>query len=360
MAVNFLLGVNSRNMNLKKRKNHSDKATPNAATIIPFLQNGDYFYQKGISAYQKHDFKKAIKYMEKAIQIDENEPVFHCQLAAIYAELGEYERSNEILHFVLEQIDDSMDECYFFMANNYAHIGLIDKAEAAAKQYMEKRPTGEFYTDSSDLLELLDFERGDEDFEEEDAIIIEHEHAIRLLASEEYERAILQLTQIIEQFPTYWAAYNHLANAYFKIGKQDEAIALCYQVLEEDEGNIVALCHLALFYFKQGKEVESQSISAMLEMIHPLDLDIRFKLASTFCAIGKYGAAYQTLIQLQKKYYHQSVDFFRCLAVAAFHHGKTERAQEYWKRASEMGDHRATNILKKVANGLKAEEVIYD
>ena len=280
-VMNFFDGGIKQTMKFERQIDHSEKL----AAVIPFYQNGDYYFRKGISAYKKQNMKKAVKFIEKAIKIEQDEPVFHCQLAAILAEIGEYERSNEILQYVLLEIDETMDECYFFMANNYAHLGLFEKAETAAKEYMKRRPSGEFYADSTDLLDLLDFERDDEDYEEEDELILEYDQAVSLLSDGNYDKAVVHLEQMTKQYPTYWAAYNLLAQALFKVNNYQQAINVCHQILQEDEGNLTARCNLAMIYYKTGNLDGANEIVQSLQVIIPIDVEQRYKIASTLCAV---------------------------------------------------------------------------
>ncbi|WP_096202474.1 tetratricopeptide repeat protein [Bacillus sp. FJAT-45350] len=329
--------------------------------IIPFYQNGEFYFNKGLIAYQKKQVPKAVKLMETAIKLSEDEPMFHCQLAAVLSELGQYERSNEILQYVLDELDSSMDECYFFMANNFAYLGLFDKAEESAKKYMSISPDGEFSHDSDDLLDLLKFEKEDDDLDEEEDLIIEYDYICRLVETEKYELAIKRLETMMNEYPTFWPAYNHLSTVLFDIGRKEEALQLCKEVLEKDKGNLIARCNLAQFYYKNGQKDEADSMIRLLICVLPIDFDHRFKVASTLCMVGYYAEAHKLLLQLEKRFYGQKPSFFRCLAVAAYHNGDMKKAFASWKIAGDLGDGKAKEILTKEENHLLTEaDVFYD
>lgn len=75
-----------------------------------------------------------------------------CQLAIVLTELGEYQRSNDYLQNIVNGLAPDMYDCHYFMANNYAFLGLFQEARKHAEAYLEKEPDGEFLEDTEDLL----------------------------------------------------------------------------------------------------------------------------------------------------------------------------------------------------------------
>ncbi|WP_078429930.1 tetratricopeptide repeat protein [Alkalihalobacterium alkalinitrilicum] len=345
--------------------NYKRQPTVTFGKVVPFIQNGDYFYQKGLSFYRKNNMDRAIYYLEKAIELKQDDGVYHCQLAAILADKGEYERSNEILQMVISELDSSMYECYFFMANNYAHLGLFEKAEEMAFQYMEINEDGEFMDDSLSLLELLNFERDDESDEgkldEEEMLIVRHANARAHIARGHYELAIDQFEKMIEDRPTLWSAHNQLAKAMFLQGQHDKALERTFNVLEEDPGNFTAYCHLANFYYELGKQEDVAKLTKVLAKVSPMNMDQRFLLAETFCKVECFEESFRQLRLLKKDQYEETIEFLHCFAVASFHCGEIERANSYWRKAARLGDKNAEKMLTEDANGLlKKENVRYN
>ena len=76
-----------------------------------------------------------------------------------------------------------MTECYYFLANNYAHLGLFTEAYKHARLYLELDQMGEFSEDAEELLELIGIDE-DEDMEmlEEQEEIINQQEAAQILA----------------------------------------------------------------------------------------------------------------------------------------------------------------------------------
>ncbi|WP_170885661.1 tetratricopeptide repeat protein [Bacillus alkalicellulosilyticus] len=333
-------------------------------TVIPFVKNADYLFDKGLNEYRKKNMKKAVFFLEKAIEAKEKDPDFYCQLAMVLAEIGEYERSNEQLQFVIDELDPSMDECYFFMANNYAHLGFFEQAEKMAHMYLEKNPMGDFYEDTLELLELLEFEREDsglyQDAEGEELFILKYDQARTHIDNGKFEEAIGQLEEIISDHPTFWAAYNHLAQALFNHGESNRALQLTDEVLEKDKGNLVALCNLAEFNFKLGNSEQVMSLVTMLRTVKPIDLHHRYKMANVLCKVGEYKLSYDYLVELRKLQYDESVEFYKCFAVAAYHCGALDKALSYWSKAAAMGDTSSKNIVFQFKQQtLVTEDILY-
>ncbi len=101
----------------------------NKAEVIPFMQEGSFFYKKGIEAYQNKKVDRSLHYIKKAIQLEPEEPVFLCQMAIVLSEEGDYEASNQWLNKIKNDVDPYMSECYFFLANNQAHTGEFQEAK---------------------------------------------------------------------------------------------------------------------------------------------------------------------------------------------------------------------------------------
>ncbi|WP_100405410.1 tetratricopeptide repeat protein [Bacillus solitudinis] len=323
--------------------------------IVPFFRSGDYFFHRGIVAYRKNHLQRAVKLFERAVKLTEKEPVFHVQLAAVLSELGEYDRSNDILTTILKEQGDGQAECYFFMANNYAYLGLFERAETAVERYLKLCPDDEFTDDARDLLELLQFERGDQEdwdeFEEEsEELIIDHEKARTLLSKGEIKAAIPVLQSIIETYPTCWAAHNHLAEAYYRDGNE-KAFDVCEEVLKNDPGNLFAICNLALFYSMGGDTEQAARFIAALRYVYPLDVDHHVKVAQVLCAVGDYQQTFERLKVVEGYILDNRPELLFCLGMALFHKNQVEKAEQYWKRAGGHGHILAKKYVKQSRQG---------
>lgn len=308
--------------------------------IVPFQVDGEAFYQKGLKAYRNGDLYKAKKYLMRALRIEPNEPVFMCQLAAVLAELGDYGDSNDILIKVIDEVEPTMSECLYFLANNFAHIGLFEKAEKYAERYLIESTDKDFEEDTLELLELLSIETGNEKYTElysdEDNIIMMQEKAKDHLEKGEIHLAINILEEMIKEHPEFWSAYNNLALAYFYSGDKKRAIELVEEILEKNPGNLHALCNLTIILDTLNYDEEVKNLMDQLKKIHPIHMDHQYKLGSTFGLISQYHIAYRYLNDLHRKGYPGDGSFYYWLSMSAYYVGKQDFAEKIWKRVVEF------------------------
>lgn len=319
------------------------KARHQKGMLLSFIPTGEYYFSKGIKAYQRRDFQKAKKYLHRAMQLEPGEPMIACQLAIVYTELGEYQNSNRLLHFILEELDEEMVECHYFLANNYAHLGFFKDACHHAKLYLELDQDGEFTEDAEDLIYLLNLESeglGEELYEEDD-LIIKQEQARELLESGHFPKAIELLNGVIKEYPEYWSAYNNLALAYFYLGEIKKAEDILNEVLRLNPGNLHALCNKLVFSFYQSKTKEVKKMKEVLAKIKPLSSEHQFKLGATFALIGEYELAYFWLKKLYKQGYDGDGGFYYWLSISSYYTGREQAARNIWKKVLEFNPEKA-------------------
>jgi tetratricopeptide (TPR) repeat protein len=320
------------------------KAKKQKAKILSFVPTAEYYFSKGVKAYQRRDFHKAKKYFLRALQLEPGEPMITCQLAVLYTEMGEYQQSNRLLHSILDELDEELFECHYFLANNYAHLGLFKDAYHHASLYMQLEPFGEFFEETEDLLEVLTLEADeveDDDFYEHDDLIVQQEQARNLLESGHFPKAIEALTAIIENYPEYWSAYNNLALAYFYLGESEKAFEILHDVLEKNPGNLHAMCNRLVFAYYQQDHDEVNRLKEVLIKIKPLLVDHQYKLGTTFALIKEYDHAYTWLRKLQKQGFDGEGSFYYWLAYACYFTGHKDSAQTAWKKVLEANPEKA-------------------
>ncbi|GMB09082.1 tetratricopeptide repeat protein [Thermolongibacillus altinsuensis] len=302
--------------------------------IIPFIQDGTYYFTKGLSFYRRRDLHKAKKYLQRAVHLEPKQAIFLCQLAIVLGELGEYQASNELLLNIVENIDEDMNECFYFIANNYAHLGLFREAMKYAELYMEREPDGEFVEHTEDLLEILTIEQEDEDEQwfDSDDILMKQEQARLLLEKGEFTEAIALLNEMIERYPEHWSAYNNLALAHFYKGEVKKAKALIHYILQHNPGNLHALCNQVVFSYYLHEEQQLVQLLEALQKVHPMSFEHRYKLGVTFALVGRYDLAFKWLRQLYKAGFDGDAPFYYWFAYAAYHMGYRSLAETMWKK----------------------------
>lgn len=317
---------------------NNSKGKLDKAKIFSFIPTGEYYFNRGIKAYDRFDMKQAKKYLKRAFELEPLDPIIACQLAIVHTEIGEYEESNALLKMVLEELDESLTECYYFMANNFAHLGLFTEAYKNANLYLELDEVGEFAEEAKELLDLIGIE-DEEIFSElvkQDEMIDHLDQARSLLQEGAFSQAIEILKQTVKDYPELWPAYNNLALAYFYEGKTEKAFEMIQYVLEQSPGNLHALCNLAVFLYYEEKLDELEELLQALDKVQPIHFEHRYKLGATFALTGRYHQAYYWLRHLQKYGYEGDYSYYYWLAKSAYFSGNHRAASEAWEKLIDL------------------------
>jgi len=329
--------------------NKDGKATKNRGKVLTFVPTGEYYFTKGMKAFHKRELSKAKKYLERAMNLEPLEPMIYCQLAIVLTEEGNYHRSNQLLLDIVNELDPHMVECYYLLANNYAFLGLFEEAFYYAKEYLRLAPNGEFFEDAQDLIELMEIDEEDISFDgEEDELILMQDKAKAMLESGEFLKAVKILEEMITDYEDFWPAHNNLALAYFYLGRSEDAAKVIEDVLTKNPGNLHAFCNMLVFLHYQKKDTEY--LSSVLEKVHPISYEHRYKLGATFAVIGKYEFAFKWLKSLAKVGFEGDHSFYYWLSLSAYHLGYKRYAEQVWNKLLEI------NPEKKGLEPWKMEE----
>ncbi|GGB45142.1 hypothetical protein GCM10007199_08250 [Fictibacillus barbaricus] len=317
-----------------------ERASEASGRVLPFIQDGDYFFEKGIKAYNRRDLYTAKKMFERAVTFQPEEPSFLCQLASTLAEIGEYEESNRHLLNVLEQSGSDLSECHFFLANNFAHLGMYSDAEEHALLYIQHDPDGEFVDDTQELLDLISLETGNRStnlpLSTEEELIKLHDEARQSIERGDLPLAQQQLRDIIKNHPKFWAAYNNLALTHFYKSEFDEAMDVLQDVLDKNPGNLNALCNLAIFLFHLGMDEPGGKLVERLKMVHPMHPEHRYKLGNTFGLLEEHTYANKWLQTLRKSSFVYDPVTTHMLAVSYYALGQKELSLKTWKKVKDL------------------------
>jgi Flp pilus assembly protein TadD len=312
----------------------NSQAKKSQGQLLSFNPTGEYYYSKGLKAFHRRDFRKAIKYLQRAMQLEPGESMIVCQLAIIYTELGEYQQSNQLLHQILEEYDEDMVECHYFLANNYAHLGFFKDAFTHVNLYLDLEKNGEFVDDAEELIDILtlEAEEFDEELYEQDDLMIKQEQARDMLESGNFQKAVELLKEVTSEFPEYWSAYNNLALAYFYLGEIEKATKVLDEVMKLNPGNLQALCNKLVFAYFQKNTKEVYSIKEALKKVVPILTEQQVKLGATFAIIGEYEPAYFWLRRLQKQGYEGDSSFYYWLSYASYFTGREQISHTFWEK----------------------------
>jgi len=308
--------------------------------IIPIQMDATFFFERAVRSLDRYHYDKALKYFRKAVEYEPENPVNHCNMAGILSEMGKYEDSNEILQMVLDSIEPSLSECYFYMANNYANMDQFEEAEEALIRYLEEDASGQYLGEAEEMMDLLQYELNRPTrlttIKSREGMV-EHDEARSMLEEGRFGEAVKVLEQIVEGQPDFLAARNNLGLAYYYMGLFEKAMDTINDVLERDPGNLHALCNLAIFYQHEGNVKDLAQLIVALKKTVPFHQEHVFKLATTMGIMGQHETAYRHFRRLLKD---EEVNFDPCLyhytAVAACHIGRLEEAYRLWNHAQKL------------------------
>ncbi|WP_168118491.1 tetratricopeptide repeat protein [Paenibacillus sp. HB172176] len=308
--------------------------------VIPIQWDATFFFERAVRSLDRYHYDKALKYFRRAVEYEPDNPVNHCNMAGIMSEMGNYESSNDVLKWIVNELDPTMTECYFYMANNYANMDQFEDAESSLVHYLQEDHDGQYLDEAEEMLDLLHYE-----LERPTKLktiksregMIEHDQARTLLEEGKFTEAVRILEDIVEKQPEFLAARNNLALAYYYMGLFDKAMESIGNVLAIEQGNLHALCNLAIFYQHEGDTSNLIELTAQLKRMVPFHQEHVFKLATTMGILSEHGEAYRHFTRLLKDAeVPQDPCLYHYAAVAACHTGRLQEAERLWRQALKL------------------------
>ncbi len=307
--------------------------------VIPVEMDANFFYERALHYLDRNNYNKALKYFQRAVDQDPDNPVNHCNLAGVLAEMGLFEDSNHVLQHVLEKVDPDFVEGYFYMANNWAYLEEYELAEECVLRYLEADENGEYREEAEEMLQMISelLGRPPRTLRPRKEWMLHniHDKARRLLEEGRFAEATQLLERIVAEEPSFTAARNNLTLAYFYQGRLEEAFRLVHTVLAEDPGNVHALCNLAVLYGHLGERDGLDDVLDRLKKIVPLPVEQLFKQATTLGILGEHEDAYVRFRKLIAMGAVDDVVLYHYTAVAAANTGRYAEAIRWWQRVRE-------------------------
>ncbi len=183
-----------------KKAKRDHKVGSGGKKVTPFCRSAPYYSQKGTYYNGKNQLSKAMLFLKKAIEVEPEEPLTHYNLACLLSKIGHLEEANRIFLHIVRNMDETLTECYFFMAVNYGLMEDIFEAKRFLLKYLRLSPEGEMAAEAEDLLLSMEEEAPAEpetcilSINENDEMISFVElvgkspNRERLIAEEEYHR----------------------------------------------------------------------------------------------------------------------------------------------------------------------------
>lgn len=362
---NVFIGVPHSNVSeevLLENKKHIMKKS----NVVSFIPDGDYYYQKALTAIERDEMDKAYKYIKRAAELSPDDGLILMQYGILEMELQNFEHAHELIHTAYH-LDSDEPEIVFMLAEVSGCVGMVQDAKKYALKYLDMQPEGMYAVEAKEILEFVEFEQDAlAQFDDTDSEkMIGQEKARRFMEKGEFPAAIEVLEALIEKFPDAWPAYNNLALAYFYIDEKEQAHALLNQVLRENHGNLHALCNLAVFAYYEKDEEQLAKLLEILTKIQPYEWDNRYKLGATLALIGEYHHAYKWLRSMSKRGHEGDPGFYFWLAQSAYFSGHEAAAKHAWAQLiqldpSKEGFEPWDNDFAKMSSLENSREIIID
>lgn len=317
-------------MENKKKINHEN--------VLSFIPTGEYYYKKALKELQRDNYPKAHKYLQRATELNPEDPLIMMQFGTVLMEMQEFEQAMDVLRMA-QKLDPEETDILFFLSEVHAHMGLFLDARKYAKKYVETAVQGKYAEEAMEIIDFAeqeDWQLFDDEGEAQDSeSFYLQEKARRLMEQGNFTDAISMLEELIVEKPDFWGAHNNLALAYFYIGETEKAKALLHDILKRNTGNLHALCNLAVFHYYE-KNDELEDMLDLLKKIQPYVFEHRYKLGATFALVGKYKEAFRWLRSLQKRGFDGDPAFYFWLSHAAYHSNHEDIARQAWRQLTAM------------------------
>ncbi|RDW15702.1 tetratricopeptide repeat protein [Oceanobacillus chungangensis] len=316
-----------------------NKAKEKSNNVIPFIPEGDFYFTKGVEAFQNRKFNIAVKWMKKAIEAKPNDPLYQCQMSVIYTEIGSYHAANQLLTNVLQSTEYT--DCYYLIANNYAHLGLLNDAEKYVNLYLQKEPNGDFSEDAIallDLIDIVDVDDDDDDFEleDEDELLIYQETAFYHMENMEWEKALPVIEEMITLFPEYMLAKHDYSQTLFFLGRKEEAVQMELDILKQNPNTLYCHMNLALYYHELNEQEEFEKHMQSLLNVYPIHEQQKLRIAVTLARTARFQDAYSRFISLSKGIVKNHPSYYRWYSITAFQVGEPAKALLLWEEGCKQ------------------------
>jgi tetratricopeptide (TPR) repeat protein len=167
-------------------------------------------------------------------------------------------------------------------------------------------------------------------------ILVLHEEMQVYLARGQYDRVRQAGEELLKRRPHFAAAFNNMAEAAFRQGQTNEAIALSRRLLELGPNNVHGLSNLTRYFLLNGQADEARTMAERLKLAEAKGWDPWTKKAEALSHLGDDSGVLDVLRafkQTGKEAGPHEALLHHLAAVAAYRLGREGEAREHWKEA---------------------------
>ena len=295
--------------------------------VVSFSLPKDYFYEKGMKAYNSNDTDQAIYYLKKAAENEENQTVL-VDISRKLLTMHQYQTSITILEYILDKFPANED-VYYLLAFAFFELGLFQKANLYAQKYLEIGTDEDQLDELEDYLDIIHSEE-DDDLSINDDLLVLQERVTSYLANHDWKSAKTTLLNIVDKYQEFWPAYNNLALVELHLGNHEESERVLHYVLEQNPGNLSALIHLTMLKRILNEQEAAQEYLMSLSNIVPISEEHRHKLGVLFYQFQQFEQAFKLFHLLYIDRPNREVQFYYMYSDAAYKSGRIELAERIW------------------------------
>lgn len=270
-----------------------------AEKVVKFSEGSRLYFELGNYYYYKNNLDKALTYYERALAVDPANPLTHFNLACLLSELGNYQKSTSIFQRLLQELDSSFSESWFWLAMNSGQQQQYREASQYLRKYLEQEPEGDYSWQAEEILEYLRTDLpmlGPKQREKVETLTARGMEMVNLGKLPEAIRCFSEACAIE---PELTAPQNNLALSWFQLGKLGKAIQVTREVLEKEPQNLFANCNLAAFSHIIKDDLTVRRQVQILDGLWNDNPDEMLKLGTTYGLLGMDRRAMNLLRSLR-------------------------------------------------------------
>lgn len=300
-------------------------------TIIEYRRDAELFFRIGAKYIDKRRFPEAMRFLNKAVELEPFNADYKFNLACVYAELKQTRKSNTILRDILNNIDPTLTECYFGIGCNYFDLGNLKKSKEYFEKYIYFDPEGQFVDETYDILYYLQvYDDVGLDDGRGRSFAKYCREGKKLIQEKDYKNACIKLGKAIELDPKAVGPRNDLSLAYFLSGEKGKAVSLSKSVLKINVNDVTANCNLAVFYADMKRNDLLEKQMAVLEELKTVSREDLSKLVYTYAGLGKHNKIVTALARHPGSLSENiNVEFLQFLVIALYNLKEFDSAGEF-------------------------------
>ncbi|KRN28492.1 hypothetical protein IV38_GL001494 [Lactobacillus selangorensis] len=131
------------------------------AKIIPFLPNCEFYFDRGMAAFEKYQYPQAIHYLRRGQSLakSQNDYIFTtCQLAVCLEAIGNYQTAKQELEAIPVKSYAKHPEVQYFLATVYIFLDRYEDSYHYAQEYLLSGQH-DFAVEALDLISELENRR---------------------------------------------------------------------------------------------------------------------------------------------------------------------------------------------------------